>query len=163
MKSPVRNVIRSLIVACAAALWLLPASTAAQALYGSVTGVVEDTSGAAVPGATVTITTQETGLELTAVSDETGSYTVRNVPGGTYTLKATLEGFKEFVQTGIPVTVGNGQQVLRVVNEKTVDRSDLQEDSSGDDEIKCSIRIHASGLPETFTQPIQTPDRTLAG
>ena len=107
MKSPVRNVIRSLIVACAAALWLLPASTAAQALYGSVTGVVEDTSGAAVPGATVTITNQETGLELTAVSDETGSYTVRNVPGGTYTLKATLEGFKEFVQTGIPVTVGN--------------------------------------------------------
>ncbi|HEU4691108.1 MAG TPA: hypothetical protein VFS23_22220 [Vicinamibacterales bacterium] len=63
----------------------------------------------------------------------------------------------------IPVTVGNGQQVLRVVNEKTVPRSDLQEDSNGDDEIKCSIRIHASGLPDTLTQPVQTQDRTLAG
>ena len=107
MKSPVRNVIRSLVVACAAALCLLPTAAAAQTLYGGVTGIVEDTSGAAVPGATVTITNQETGLEMTAVSDETGTYTVRNVPGGTYTLKASLEGFKEFVQTGIPITVGN--------------------------------------------------------
>jgi hypothetical protein len=68
-----------------------------------------------------------------------------------------------FDHDAIPVTAGNGQQLLHVVNERTVLRSDLQEDSSGDDEIKCSIRVHASGLPEVFTQPIQTPDRTLAG
>ena len=38
------------------------------------------------------------------MTDETGAYTIRNVAGGTYTLKASLQGFKEFVQTGIPVT-----------------------------------------------------------
>ena len=41
------------------------------------------------------------------MTDETGTYTIRNIAGGTYTLKASLQGFKEFVQTGIPVVVGN--------------------------------------------------------
>ena len=59
-----------------------------------------------MPGATVSIKDEETGLELTAVTDATGTYTIRNITGGTYTLKASLQGFKEFVQTGIPVTAG---------------------------------------------------------
>ena len=93
-------------VALAATLWLMPAPAAAQALYGSLTGAIADGSGAAVPGATVTIRNEDNGLEFTAVTDETGTYTIRNVAGGTYTLKASLQGFKEFVQTGIPVIVG---------------------------------------------------------
>ena len=102
-----RVVLKSLmLLALAAALSLSPTLTSAQTLYGSVTGTITDTSGAAVPGATVTITNTETGLELTSVTDETGAYTVRNVPGGNYTLKASLQGFKEFVQTSIPVVVG---------------------------------------------------------
>ena len=93
-------------VALAATISLLPGPAAAQALYGSVTGTIADGTGAAVPGATVTIKNEDTGLELTAVTDETGTYTIRNVAGGTYTLKASLQGFKEFVQTGIPITAG---------------------------------------------------------
>jgi hypothetical protein len=93
-------------LALAAAISWLPAPAAAQALYGSLTGTISDSSGAAVPGATVTITNENTGLELTAVTDETGNYTIRNIAGGTYTLKASLQGFKEFAQTGIPVTAG---------------------------------------------------------
>jgi hypothetical protein len=93
-------------VALAATIALLPATAAAQALYGSVTGTIADGTGAAVPGAAVSIRNEATGLEITAVTDQTGTYTIRNVAGGTYTLKATLQGFKEFVQTGIPVTAG---------------------------------------------------------
>jgi hypothetical protein len=85
---------------------LLNAPAAAQALYGSLTGTIADSSGAAVPGATVAIQNEATGLTLTATTDETGSYTIRNITGGTYTLKASLQGFKEFVQTGIPITAG---------------------------------------------------------
>ena len=59
--------------------------------------------GANIPGATVTVINEDTGLEMTAVTDETGAYTIRNVAGGTYTLKASLQGFKEFVQTGVPI------------------------------------------------------------
>jgi outer membrane receptor protein involved in Fe transport len=95
-----------LAVVLAATIWVLPASAVSQVLYGSLTGTITDSSGAAVPGATVTITNENTGLELMAVTGPTGTYTIRNIEGGTYTLKATLEGFKEFLQTGLPVTAG---------------------------------------------------------
>jgi outer membrane receptor protein involved in Fe transport len=93
-------------IALAATIWLLPTAAGAQALYGSMTGTVADGTGAAVPGANVSIKDEATGLELTAVTDATGTYTIRNITGGTYTLRAALQGFKEFVQTGIPVTPG---------------------------------------------------------
>ena len=98
-------------VVLAAALTLLPAPLAAQALYGTVGGTVLDASGAAIPGATVTVTNQGTGLEVIAVSDENGAYAIRNLQPGTYTLKASLQGFKEYVQTGIPV---NQNDVVRI-------------------------------------------------
>ncbi len=103
---------RRLLRACrtaavvAAVAGLLPAAAAAQALYGSITGTVADGTGAAVPGASISIRNEATGLELTTVTGGDGTYTIRNVTGGTYTLRAALQGFKEFVQTGIPVTAG---------------------------------------------------------
>ena len=93
-------------VALAATLFLLPSSATAQALYGSMTGTVTDDSGAAIPGVTVTVTNEGTGLQFDTVTDETGTYTVRNMPGGTYTMKASLQGFKEFSQTGVPLSPG---------------------------------------------------------
>jgi len=85
---------------------LMAASAHAQSLYGTIIGNVTDAQGANIPGATVTITNEANGLELTTTTDETGTYTIRNVAGGNYTLKASLQGFKEFVQTGIPIVVG---------------------------------------------------------
>ncbi len=71
-----------------------------------MTGTITDAQGSAVPGASVSLRNEATGLEMGTVTDETGTYTLRNVAGGTYTLKASLQGFKEFVQTGVPVIVG---------------------------------------------------------
>ncbi|MBA2355606.1 MAG: TonB-dependent receptor [Acidobacteria bacterium] len=95
-----------LLSALTVALCLQSQPAHAQAIYGTVTGVVADDSDAGVPGATVSLKNEATGLDLEAVADETGTYTVRNVTAGPYTLRATLQGFKEFVQTGIPVTPG---------------------------------------------------------
>ncbi|HZC77334.1 MAG TPA: carboxypeptidase-like regulatory domain-containing protein, partial [Ktedonobacterales bacterium] len=89
-------------VALAAGLGLLQAPAAAQVLYGSMTGTITDSTGASVPGATVNIKDEQTGLALSAVTDSTGVYNIRIITGGTYTLRASLQGFKEFVQTGIP-------------------------------------------------------------
>jgi outer membrane receptor protein involved in Fe transport len=110
--------------------WLLPSPAAGQVLYGSVTGTITDASGAAVPGATVTIMNEETGLELTSFSGQAGTYAIRNVPGGTYTLKASLQGFKEFVQTGIPVIVGgiariNGKLEIGALTESVTVTSEV--------------------------------------
>ena len=95
----------------AVVLGLLPTTAAAQVLYGSMTGTITDASGAAIPGATVTIKDEQTGLALIAVTDSTGTYNIRNITGGTYTLRAALQGFKEFVQTGIPVTAGSAVRI----------------------------------------------------
>jgi outer membrane receptor protein involved in Fe transport len=89
-----------------AVLCFLPSSVAAQAIYGTVTGQVVDGSQASIPGANVTLVNEDTGLKLDGVTDENGTYTIRNVTAGPYTLRASLQGFKEYVQTGIPVTPG---------------------------------------------------------
>lgn len=69
-----------------------------------------------------------------------------------------------FPHTRLGVTAGNGPQTLRAVPySATVPRASLQEDTNGDDEIKCYIRMHAGGLPEVFAAPVGTADRTLAG
>jgi hypothetical protein len=83
---------------------LAPTTVAAQVLYGSIVGQVTDSSGAAAPGVTVTITNPDTGLTRTAVSTGTGSYSFTNVLAGRYDVKISLQGFKEFVRAGVPVS-----------------------------------------------------------
>src|SRR5687767_11934562 len=73
---------------------LAPAAASAQTGAASLTGIVSDQSGAAVPGATVTATNQATAVAYTAVSNETGNYTITSLPVGTYVVKAELASFK---------------------------------------------------------------------
>jgi len=78
----------------------------AQVLYGVITGQVQDPTGAAVPGADVTAVNVQTNLTLTAVTNDVGNYTIRNAPVGTYTLRVSLPGFKEYVAENVIVTAG---------------------------------------------------------
>jgi hypothetical protein len=77
-------------------------------------GRVNDESGAALPGVTVTATQTDTAFTRTVVTDETGSWTMPNVPIGPYRLEASLEGFRTFVQTGIVLQV-NANPVINAV------------------------------------------------
>lgn len=62
------------------------------------------------------------------------------------------------------VTPGTGPQTISRSMSITVPRSDLQEDSGGDeDEISCDIRIHSDGLPPPFTENVASPQQTLLG
>ncbi len=77
----------------------------------SVSGRVEDSTGAAVPGANVTVTSAETGATRTLRSDETGSYRVLSLAVGRYEVKAEAAGFKSALQTGINLNVGEAAVV----------------------------------------------------
>ena len=66
----------AVIVAVVAAIAWLPLLPT-RAGNGSLTGAISDSSGAAVPGATVTIKNEDTGLELSATTDSTGTCTIR--------------------------------------------------------------------------------------
>jgi len=68
-------------------------------------GLFSKESGAVLPGVEVTATQTATGITRTAVSDESGSYTLQSLPVGPYRLEAGLPGFRTFVQTGIVLQV----------------------------------------------------------
>ena len=87
------------------------ASAAAQILYGSVVGVVKDSTGVFVPGATVTIVNTETNLTREATTNAEGSYSVINLQPGPYDVKVTLTGFRDVARPNVPVTIG---QIVRV-------------------------------------------------
>jgi hypothetical protein len=82
---------------------VLASSAAAHAQTGaaSLTGLVTDESGASVPGATVTATNQATNVAYTAVSNESGNYTITSLPVGAYVVKAELTSFKTVSTTPI--------------------------------------------------------------
>ena len=71
----------------------------AQSDVGSITGFVRDPSGAVVPNAKVTITSEATKESHTVTTDAAGHYTVTNLPPGQYTMTAEAPGFKKFEST----------------------------------------------------------------
>jgi hypothetical protein len=76
----------------------------AQILYGTLVGNVADSQGAAVPGATVTLINADTNLAREATTNAEGVYRFVNVQPGTYKVRVTLAGFKEYVKDAVPVT-----------------------------------------------------------
>ena len=81
----------------AAELWAQSAST------GAVSGMVQDKSGAVIPGTTVKLTNTGTGTVRTVATDNTGSFTFPLLPPGNYEAQFTAKGFK--AATAGPVTV----------------------------------------------------------
>jgi hypothetical protein len=64
-----------------------------QEVTASITGTISDQSGASIPGAKVTATSQERGLSYTDVTNGTGLYRIAQLPAGTYALKVEKGGF----------------------------------------------------------------------
>src|SRR5215203_554749 len=91
--------------ACLAAALLFPATALAQFDTATVLGAVHDTSGAVVPGATVTLKNTATGITATTVTDGEGNYQFLNVRIGPYTVRAELSGFSVAEADNVTVTV----------------------------------------------------------
>jgi hypothetical protein len=90
----------------------MPSTIRAQAVaVGQVSGNVSDSTGAVVVGAQVTMTETDKGAAHTAATDAVGSYTLPNLPVGPYRLEVTHPGFKNYVQSGLVLQVGNNIQV----------------------------------------------------
>ena len=90
---------------------ILPKAANAQAIYGSVNGTVTDASGAAIPGATVTVTDEAKGTSVTVKSNESGNYTVEHMIPDLYTLKVEAAGFKGFETNHLQVLADTSPKV----------------------------------------------------
>lgn len=83
-----RSLLIAALVATAAPSFAQPAQT------GTISGEIKDATGGALPGVTVTITSQDRGFSRSTVSDENGRYVFPAVPIGLYRIAATLQGFE---------------------------------------------------------------------
>jgi len=73
---------------------------------GRISGIVTDTSGGAVAGATVTVTDVDRNITRTLTTDSTGTYSAPNLIPSTYAVKAAFTGFSPTERTGVTVAVG---------------------------------------------------------
>ena len=84
---------------------LMPMVSSAQQTGATVRGLVADPENAVIPGATVTFT-PASGKPLITQSQSDGTYVLRGVPAGTYSVTVTMQGFASFVKQGVRVTAG---------------------------------------------------------
>jgi hypothetical protein len=102
---------------------LLGSVASAQLTAANIIGTITDSSGGALPGATVTAKNTDTGFNRTVVTNEVGVYRLEFLPIGSYVVEAVLSGFTTATRTGI---------VLRV-----------------NDTIKVDVALAVGGLAET--------------
>jgi hypothetical protein len=95
----------STVFAMVVFLLALTFNISAQGTTSRITGTIQDNSGAAVAGATVTLTNEGTGTSLTTETGDSGSYTFDLIPAGTYSVTAERQGFKKFVSKENAVNV----------------------------------------------------------
>ena len=156
-------------------LLALPAAGGAQVLYGSLVGNVSDETGAAVPGATVTIRNKETGTSRDTTTDATGAYRFDTVVPGTYLLTVQLTGFRTLTRPDVPVTlnttaradaklqVGQLTESVTVSAETAVlqtDRAEMRSELKADDLVNLPVSMNRNyqGLFRTlpgFTPPAE--------
>src|SRR5215470_15462332 len=105
-----RNPLKAIMVVLGCLLMCATAWSQAVTV-AQINGSVKDQSEALLPGVEVKVTHTETGYIRTVVTDETGRYTIPNLPVGPYKLEASLPGFRTYVQTGIVLQVNSNPTI----------------------------------------------------
>ncbi|HEX3377594.1 MAG TPA: carboxypeptidase-like regulatory domain-containing protein, partial [Candidatus Acidoferrales bacterium] len=90
---------------------LISTSLLAQTFRGTILGTVTDPQGAVVAGADVTVRNIDTGLQRSTQTSSDGTYTIPELPIGTYTVTVTQSGFQKSVTSGLPLQVGAEKRV----------------------------------------------------
>jgi hypothetical protein len=146
-----------LAVFLTALVLLLGESATAQTFRGTILGIITDSSGASVPGATVTIKNVDTGLVRTVTTSDDGSYAAPELPIGNYSVTVEKNGFKSGVVTGVRVEVsserradftlqpGEIAQSVEVLGEELSQVSTTEDTLGGIIESKVAANLPVNG------------------
>jgi Carboxypeptidase regulatory-like domain/TonB-dependent Receptor Plug Domain len=96
-----------LLVAISLLLVLMCGVAFAQVTSGTIFGTVKDSSGALVPGATVVVKSDVTGILRTTQTKDEGTFVVPNIAPGTYSITVEAKGFRKVEKTGIQLSAGD--------------------------------------------------------
>ena len=121
----------ALILSVGFAVFLIAIPAFSQGNTGRILGNITDTSGALIPGASVTITNVERGTSQTLVTNEAGAYNAPSLPPGTYLIRAELSGFKTVERPNVVLEVGK--------------------------ELKIDITLEPGALNEKVTITVEVP------
>ncbi len=98
-----KRVVQAIALLVSVACLLSFSSAYGQNVYGSIYGTVTDSTGAAIPNATITVTDETKGTSVTAQSNGTGDFTVEHLIPDVYDVTVSSPGFESFKQTAIQV------------------------------------------------------------
>ncbi len=112
----------AIVLALVAALALAPA-VQAQATGATLIGKVQDKSGKALPGATITVTQPETGFTRSIVSESDGTFRLPSVPVGSYTVVVELNGFATVTVQDVRLNVATQRELTVDMSPSTVEES----------------------------------------
>src|SRR5271169_2013625 len=112
-----------LVTLCCVAFLLVPGPSLFGQATGSLSGTVQDRSGAVVPGASVTATSQGTGIARDTKTDETGHYLIPLLPIGVYKLRVDSAGFQPIEKKDITLQVDESREVDFSVSPATVQQT----------------------------------------
>jgi hypothetical protein len=129
-------------------------STAKAQNLGSIVGLVTDSSGSAVPNATVKVTQQETKVSRTFITDATGTYLASALNAGTYTVEVSAAGFKSFrrpdvvlnvrdqLRVDAPLEVGQLAETIEVVGQAVM----LQTETAAVEEVVSATQVQSLAM-----------------
>jgi len=102
---------------------ILVASTVRAEVGGKITGVVKDQTGSVIPGAAVAVTNTQTGVRLTATTDQDGVFTFPVLSVGQYQIDVTSDAFKSYRKTGLVIDINSALVVDVTLQLKEQDQS----------------------------------------
>ena len=101
------KVLKAAFLVLAGVLAVLPSALMAQVSSATITGAVKDPAGGVLPHVKVTATEQATGVVTTAITNDTGEYTLPLLKQGTYNITVDVTGFEKYIQKGLSLDVGD--------------------------------------------------------
>lgn len=113
---------------------------------GSLSGAVTDAAGAAIPGAEVSITSRDTAANRDAKAGADGSFMVRDLPSGTYTVQVSAPGFQTYRNDSVAIAVGRNSYIdAQLVPAKA--------------NAEVTVRASTSALDTSQSSPVTNVDR----
>src|SRR5215831_17198595 len=85
-------------------LLVISRRVSAQMITGEISGTVQDSSGAVIPGATITLSDEETGAVRIALSMANGEFVITALRPGSYSVKVEKVGLKAYERKGVALT-----------------------------------------------------------
>jgi hypothetical protein len=150
------NAFRALIVSGIILSGIILSLQAQTTTVSQISGIVQDSTGASVAGAQITVTNTATSAARTAVSGTDGAYAITNLVVGPYRLQVTKEGFSTYNQSGIVLQVNTNPEVNVVLKVGSVtEQVEVQANAS-------MVETQNTGVGQVI-QPEQVVDLPLNG